>query len=79
MNNHPNKSVEYIDLGVIDYQKAWDYQTELFDAVVQIKIENRRNEATILTRNYLLFCEHPHVYTLGKSGSEDNQIGRAHV
>lgn len=74
MNNHPNKSVEYIDLGVIDYQKAWDYQTELFDAVVQIKIENRRNEATILTRNYLLFCEHPHVYTLGKSGSEDNLL-----
>ncbi|MEM1407445.1 MAG: lipoyl(octanoyl) transferase LipB [Bacteroidota bacterium] len=74
MNNHPNKSVKYIDLGVIDYQKAWDYQTERFDAVVETKIENRKNEATIPTRNYLLFCEHPHVYTLGKSGSEDNLL-----
>ncbi|QSE98072.1 lipoyl(octanoyl) transferase LipB [Fulvivirga lutea] len=76
MNHHINKKVKFINLGEIDYQKAWDYQTELFDAVVQRKIENRKVEADQqkVTDNYLIFCEHPHVYTLGKSGSEDNLL-----
>ncbi|MEM7107430.1 MAG: lipoyl(octanoyl) transferase LipB [Bacteroidota bacterium] len=74
MNKRPNKSVEFIDLGIIDYQKAWEYQTELFDAIVQTKIENRKSGEEVPTNNYLLFCEHPHVYTLGKSGSEENLL-----
>ena len=51
-----------------DYKEAWDYQEELFDSIVQVKIQNRSADSPIPTSNYLLFCEHPHVYTLGKSG-----------
>lgn len=76
MNYKINKKVQFINLGSVDYQEAWDYQTELFDEVVARKITNRKVEATEeqMTNNYLLFCEHPHVYTLGKSGSEDNLL-----
>lgn len=76
MNHIINKRVKFINLGSIDYQEAWDYQTELFDSTVQRKIENRKlsDEAQLPTNNYLIFCEHPHVYTLGKSGSEDNLL-----
>lgn len=74
MNKHPNKSVQLIDLGTIDYQRAWDYQTELFEGIVQTKIENRKSDLEKPTNNFLLFCEHPHVYTLGKSGSEENLL-----
>ncbi|MCU0439374.1 MAG: lipoyl(octanoyl) transferase LipB [Raineya sp.] len=70
-----NKSVRVENLGRIDYQKAWDYQTELFDKTVQLKIQNRNNpDNEQPTPNYFLFCEHPHVYTLGKSGSIDNLL-----
>jgi lipoyl(octanoyl) transferase len=57
------------DLGLIDYKKAWDYQEKLFKTNVDLKIAIRRNETEEITKNYLLFCEHPHVYTLGKSGN----------
>ncbi len=63
--------VNFEDLGEVDYQKAWDYQTELFDASVNNKIANRKEENKtkhIGIKHHLLFCEHPHVYTLGKSG-----------
>jgi lipoyl(octanoyl) transferase len=58
----------------MDYKKAWDYQASLFDEILAIKSSNRDlavNEQQ-LTNNYLLFCEHPHVYTLGKNGNEKN-------
>lgn len=76
MNHIINKKVKFINLGSIDYQKAWDYQTELFDKTVQHKIANRKEseENQLATENYLIFCEHPHVYTLGKSGSEENLL-----
>lgn len=76
MNHKINKKVQFINWGSIDYQEAWDEQTKLFDAIVAKKIANRKigEEATELTSNYLIFCEHPHVYTLGKSGSEDNLL-----
>ncbi|MAE09354.1 MAG: lipoyl(octanoyl) transferase [Bacteroidetes bacterium] len=61
-------------MGLINYKKAWDYQEELFDEVVAIKEQNRRTDHKLLTPNYLLFCEHPHVYTIGKSGKEDNLL-----
>lgn len=71
-----NKKVVFQDLGLIDYQQAWDYQTELFDEIIKQKMENRNAlpEHQTVTKNHLLFCEHPHVYTLGKSGSESNLL-----
>ena len=66
--------VIFEDLGLIDYQKAWDYQEQLFKATIDLKIKNRNEGTNELTKNYLLFCEHPHVYTLGKSGSFDNLL-----
>ncbi len=67
--------VFFNDLGVVDYKDCWDYQTELFDATVQQKIKNRKiPELKEITKNHLIFCEHPHVFTLGKSGSEDNLL-----
>lgn len=70
MNFKRNKKVTFRDLGLIDYQQAWDIQEKLFRAVIDVKIANRKLVTTAqqLTRNYLLFCEHPHVFTLGKSG-----------
>ena len=67
--------VIFKDLGLIDYKQCWDYQTQLFDSIVKQKIYNRKNqEDQRVTENYLLFCEHPHVFTLGKSGSEKNLL-----
>jgi lipoyl(octanoyl) transferase len=70
------KKVLFEDLGIIDYKKAWDYQEELHKKVVDIKLKNREHspEEQIPTPNFLLYCEHPHVYTLGKSGSEENLL-----
>lgn len=66
------KTVKFIDLGLIDYKQAWNYQETLFNEVVGVKLNNRNlAPGSILpTPNYLLFCEHPHVYTLGKTGTE---------
>lgn len=71
-----NKNVAFEDLGIIDYKKAWDYQEELHQKVVAVKLKNREilPENQIPTPNFLLYCEHPHVYTLGKSGSEENLL-----
>ena len=76
MNEIVNKKVEVRHLGLIDYKEAWDYQTELFQGIVDSKIRNRKlsKEEQNVTPNYLLFCEHPHVYTLGKSGSENHLL-----
>lgn len=62
------------DLGLIDYKKAWDYQESLFKKSVDLKIAIRKNETSENTKNYLLFCEHPHVYTLGKSGDKSHLL-----
>jgi lipoyl(octanoyl) transferase len=76
LNTVINRQTKFIDLGLIDYQQAWDYQTQLFNELLKVKTENRsRSESEQLTTdNYLLFCEHPHVYTLGKSGEENNLL-----
>lgn len=60
----------------MDYQQAWDYQTNLFQSILDVKIQNRTlpAEEQRTTNNYLLFCEHPHVFTLGKSGEEKNLL-----
>jgi lipoyl(octanoyl) transferase len=71
-----NKKVKFEDLGLMDYKSCWDYQEKLFNGVVTQKIANRdlNSEEQIPTNNYLLFVEHPHVYTLGKSGNQKNLL-----
>ena len=61
-------------LGLIDYKQAWDYQENLFKEIVDLKIKNRNEDTNILPQNHLVFCEHPNVYTLGKSGKEDHLL-----
>lgn len=63
-----NKQVTFVDWGLVDYQEAWDRQETLFARTVAVKNENRLNHTTHPTPNHLIFTEHPHVYTLGKSG-----------
>lgn len=69
-----NKKIQLQDLGNKDYKETWDYQEELFKQIVDIKIQNRREESNLKTPNYFLFVEHPHVYTLGKSGDMSNLL-----
>ena len=69
-----NKKVGFQDLGLIDYRKCWDYQEALFAEILAVKSANRKENKTDITQNHLLFCEHPHVYTLGKSGDEKNLL-----
>ncbi len=69
-----NKQIELQDLGLKDYKQTWDYQEQLFKGIVDTKIKNRREETQLKTNNYFLFVEHPHVYTLGKSGDMSNLL-----
>lgn len=69
-----NKTIQLQDLGYKDYKETWDYQEQLFQKVLDIKIQNRREERQDETPNYFLFVEHPHVYTLGKSGDFSNLL-----
>ncbi|WP_198680037.1 lipoyl(octanoyl) transferase LipB [Aureibaculum luteum] len=69
-----NKNIQLQDLGTKDYKDTWDYQEELFDAIIQIKRKNRNDNLSIKTPNHFLFVEHPHVYTLGKSGDLNNLL-----
>lgn len=66
--------VEFQDWGVLDYQVAWNQQEKMFAEVVKSKIDNRNRDIQIPTNNYLIFVEHPHVYTLGKSGKPENLL-----
>jgi lipoyl(octanoyl) transferase len=68
-----NKKIYLKDLGNLDYKVTWDYQEQLFKDIVDLKIQ-KRNNATIVTPNHFLFVEHPHVYTLGKSGDISNLL-----
>ncbi len=80
-----NKQVKLEDWGLIDYQQAWDKQEEIFNSTVKLKTEIRNKQVAVtadslpvedndLTPNYLIFCEHPHVYTLGKSGKAEHLL-----
>ena len=71
--------VIFKNLGLIDYKEAWDYQDSLFTSIIDKKLEMRKQQEIqpdieSNTDNYLLLCEHPHVYTLGKSGTENNLL-----
>lgn len=76
MDKIKNKKVFFKNLGLIDFKEAWDYQTSIFTKIIDLKIANRdlAPEQQIPTENYLLFCQHPHVYTLGKSGLKENLL-----
>lgn len=66
--------VHLIDKGLIDYKLAWDFQEELFKSSVDAKVIARQTNESPVTSNHLIFCQHPHVYTLGKSGEENNLL-----
>lgn len=76
MEYKKNKKVNFKKLGLIDYKQCWDYQTDIFTGIVDVKIKNRDLPLDMQkeTENYLLFCQHPHVYTLGKSGTKENLL-----
>jgi len=69
-----NKQIIVHDLGLVDYQDALDYQLQLFNQIIDIKLKNRKNNTKIETDNHLIFVEHPNVYTLGKSGDINNLL-----
>lgn len=75
-----SREVVFKDLGLIRYKRAWDYQEEIFQTLLKEKAlaSERRKEGlsrdTVLAKQYLLFCEHDNVYTLGKSGNKQNLL-----
>ncbi len=70
------QTVKYIDLGLIDFKLAWDFQEKLFNEIVATKISNRALSENLQkeTPSYLIFCQHPHVYTLGNSGKKEHLL-----
>ena len=67
-------TVIYENLGLIDYKEAWEYQEKIFKTTIDQKIRIRNEESSLPTTNHILFCEHPHVFTLGKSGDKGNLL-----
>jgi len=68
------REVQRIDKGLIDYKECWDFQETLFKQTVDLKIAARDGKTEEITKNHLIFCEHPHVYTLGKSGKREHLL-----
>jgi lipoyl(octanoyl) transferase len=71
-----NKEVQFVDLKLIEYKQAWDLQESLLNRIAAVKLSNRglSEDSKEITENFLLFCQHPHVYTLGKSGDESHLL-----
>jgi lipoyl(octanoyl) transferase len=69
-----NKNILLKNLGDKDYKETWDYQSDLLQEIVDLKISNRKNNTSTETKNHFIFVEHPHVYTLGKSGDMSNLL-----
>lgn len=69
-----NRKIQLQDLGLRDYKEVWEYQSQLLEEIVATKTENRKNQLQKNTQNHFLFVEHPHVYTLGKSGDLSNLL-----
>lgn len=69
-----NKTVTYIDWGLIDYETGHQQQEAIFNDIIALKLKNRDSLENSPTPNFLLFCEHPHSYTLGRSGHENNLL-----
>ena len=76
MTTTQNRTLQFQDLGLMDYLPAFEYQEKLMKEIIALKLKNRDRTDGIqdITPNYLLFVEHPHVYTLGKSGHEENML-----
>lgn len=70
----PNTRIQVIQKGLIDYKEAWEFQESLFNKLTGIKVKNRELDHQVPVPNYLIVCEHPPVYTLGKSGSDSNLL-----
>ncbi|WP_111708829.1 lipoyl(octanoyl) transferase LipB [Lutibacter citreus] len=68
------QKVKLIDLGLKDYKETWDYQEVVFQKTIDIKVDNRHNNLNNPTSNNFIFVEHPHVYTLGRSGNLNNLL-----
>ena len=68
------QSAKFKDIGLIEYKNAWEFQEVFFNKTLEIKSKNRNEGTNIKTENYLIFCEHPHVYTLGNSGNQNNLL-----
>lgn len=68
------QKIQLQDIGLTDYKDAWDFQNEIFQDIIAIKLKNRDLEVKISTPNHFIFTEHPHVYTLGKSGDINNLL-----
>ena len=62
------------DIGLIEYKEAWLFQEKIFNDILEVKSKNRNEGSEITTKNHLIFCEHPHVYTLGNSGNKENLL-----
>lgn len=71
-----NKEVQFVDLNLVEYKQAWDLQETLLTRIATVKLANRGlvEDSKEATDNFLLFCQHPHVYTLGKSGDESHLL-----
>ena len=69
-----NKKIQLLDWGLTEYENAFEKQNALFEDIVRIKIKNKQENLTLSTPNYFIFTEHPHVYTLGKSGKEEHLL-----
>ncbi len=71
-----NKEVQFVDLKLIEYKQAWDLQESLLNRIAAVKLGNRGlpEDSKEITENFLLFCQHPHVFTLGKSGDESHLL-----
>jgi len=71
-----NRKINYLDLGICEYKLTWNKQEELLNSIVEIKKANSQEQdgTVVTTPNYLIFVEHPHVYTLGKSGDQHNLL-----
>lgn len=74
-----NKTLEFRELGLMDYLPAFEYQENLMKSIIELKLKNRDRTDGVFeeTPNYFLFVEHPHVYTLGKSGDEQNMLANS--
>ncbi|MEC5156693.1 lipoyl(octanoyl) transferase LipB [Chryseobacterium sp. MP_3.2] len=79
MSTIQNKTLLFQELELMDYQPAFDYQLKLMNEIIDVKLKNRDENVDLKTEtpNYLLFVEHPHVYTLGKSGDEHNMLANS--
>ena len=79
MTGRKNRTLHFQELGLMDYEPAFEFQEKLMKEIIDLKLENRTrtDDDQKQTPNYLLFVEHPHVYTIGKSGDEDNMLANA--